>query len=148
MEVCGCANSKKYLCRSNKWHLFASPKRNISMEGKDKSREPIYSRSLKAGKRHYYFDAKRDKYDNEYIVLTESKLIEGVDGESTKRQKLFLYKEDFQKFYDCFKDVLNFFGGVSDDVVAPLEGEEIVRDEDHYISLDIDFDGELEKLDD
>lgn len=138
---------KSIFARVTGVHLFASLKRNMGMEGKDKSREPIYSRRLKAGKRHYYFDAKRDSHGNEYVVITESKSVDSEEG-IVKRQRLFLYKEDFQKFYDCFKDVLGFFGGVRDNVVAPLEGDNVVQSEDNYISLNIDFDSELKELDD
>ena len=72
----------------------------------DKNNE-IYSKVVRAGKRTYFFDVKSTKGNDLYLTLTESKKT-FVDGrESYQKHKLFLYKEDFEKFEDGLKDVLS-----------------------------------------
>jgi hypothetical protein len=68
----------------------------------------IYSKVVKAGKRTYFFDVKSTKGNDLYITLTESKKSFGEDGEgSYQKHKIFLYKEDFEKFREGLDDVLN-----------------------------------------
>ena len=71
----------------------------------DKNNE-IYSKVVRAGKRTYFFDVKSTKGNDLYLTLTESKKT-FVDGRETyQKHKLFLYKEDFEKFEDGLRDVL------------------------------------------
>jgi hypothetical protein len=66
----------------------------------------VYSKVVRAGKRTYFFDVKATKGNDLYVVLTESKKItEGRDN--FEKHKLFLYKEDFDKFQEGLEDVLN-----------------------------------------
>ena len=68
----------------------------------------IYSKVVRAGKRTYFFDIKATKANDLYITLTESKKILSEDGDgSFEKHKIFLYKEDFEKFKEGFNDVLN-----------------------------------------
>lgn len=72
----------------------------------DKNSE-VYSNVVRAGKRTYFFDVKTTKGNELYLTLTESKKTY-VDGrESFQKHKIFLYKEDFEKFSDGLEDVLN-----------------------------------------
>ena len=72
----------------------------------DKNNE-VYSNVVRAGKRTYFFDVKTTKGNELYLTLTESKKTY-VDGrESFQKHKIFLYKEDFEKFSDGLEDVLN-----------------------------------------
>ncbi len=66
----------------------------------------VYSKVVRAGKRTYFFDVKATKGNDLYLVLTESKknTLEGRD--SFEKHKLFLYKEDFDKFQNGLEDVL------------------------------------------
>jgi len=69
----------------------------------------IYSKVVRAGKRTYFFDIKATKGNDLYITLTESKKTfpdEGGDG-NYQKHKIFLYKEDFEKFKEGLEDVLN-----------------------------------------
>lgn len=67
----------------------------------------IYSKVVRAGKRTYFFDVKSTKGNDLYLTLTESKKT-FVDGrELYQKHKLFLYKEDFEKFGNGLKDVLS-----------------------------------------
>ena len=68
----------------------------------------IYSKVVRAGKRTYFFDIKATKANDLYITLTESKKILSEDGDgSFEKHKIFLYKEDFEKFKEGLEDVLN-----------------------------------------
>lgn len=68
----------------------------------------IYSKVVRAGKRTYFFDIKSTKSNDYYITLTESKKTFGEDGDSNyQKHKIFLYKEDFEKFREGLEDVLN-----------------------------------------
>ena len=70
-------------------------------EGKDqdKYRDEIYSKSVRAGKRTYFFDVKSTKGNDLYLTITESKKRFNNDGKFFfEKHKLFLYKEDFEKF--------------------------------------------------
>ena len=67
----------------------------------------IYSKVVRAGKRTYFFDIKATKGYDLYLTLTESKKTYNEDGESSyQKHKIFLYKEDFEKFKDGLDDVL------------------------------------------
>jgi hypothetical protein len=69
----------------------------------------IFSRPVKAGKRTYFFDVKATKGNDYYLTITESKKRFGEDGKfQYEKHKLFLYKEDFEKFADGLMEVINF----------------------------------------
>ena len=85
-------------------------------------REPkgddIYSKPVRAGKRTYFFDVKSTKGQNDfYLTITESKRHTNPDGSfSYDKHKIFLYKEDFEKFAEGLKDAVDYvtdkcFGG-------------------------------------
>jgi len=65
-----------------------------------KGRNEVYSKSVRAGKRRtYFFDVKTTKANDYYLVITESKKKFNDDGSSSyEKHKIFLYKEDFDKF--------------------------------------------------
>ena len=68
----------------------------------------VYSKVVRAGKRTYFFDIKATKGNDLYITLTEIKKIFGEDGnDNFQKHKIFLYKEDFEKFKEGLDDVLN-----------------------------------------
>lgn len=74
-----------------------------------KDLDAVYSKSVKAGKRTYFFDVKKTRQNEHYITITESKKIFEDNGSSHfEKHKIFLYKEDFEKFMDCFDDVLQY----------------------------------------
>ena len=70
----------------------------------------IFSKSVRAGKRTYFFDVKETKSGEYYITLTESK--KRLNGENGKffyeKHKLFLYKEDFEKFSEGLQGVIEY----------------------------------------
>jgi len=92
------------LCFSQKIRLFEYQK--LWFMGGEQNE--VYSKVVRAGKRTYFFDIKATKGNDLYITLTESKKVWNEDGEgSYQKHKIFLYKEDFEKFKDGLDDVLN-----------------------------------------
>ena len=68
--------------------------------------DSVYSQKVKAGKRRtYFFDVRKTKGEDYYITLTESTKNFNTDG--YQRHKIFLYKEDFNRFMDNLNDVVN-----------------------------------------
>lgn len=68
--------------------------------------ESVYSNKVKAGKRRtYFFDVRRTKGDDFYITLTESTKRFNDDG--YERHKIFLYKEDFNRFVEALNQTVN-----------------------------------------
>lgn len=73
------------------------------VEGQDKQyRDEIHTNKVKAGKRTYFFDIKATKGNDLYLTITESKKRFNKDEEKPffEKHKIFLYKEDFEKFVD------------------------------------------------
>ena len=69
------------------------------MEGnKDNNRKEIFSERVRAGKRTYFFDVKATRSNDYYLTITESKRRYKDDGYTYEKHKIFLYKEDFNKF--------------------------------------------------
>ena len=70
-----------------------------------KDRDEIYANAVRAGKRTYFFDVRSTKSNDYYLTITESKKRFGEDGSvSYQKHKIFLYKEDFEKFSDALGD--------------------------------------------
>lgn len=86
------------------------------MEGYDKkegfekhNRDEIYSDAVRAGKRTYFFDVKATKKNDYYLTITESKKRYDKEGNfSFEKHKIFLYKEDFDKFSNGLSDAIDF----------------------------------------
>ena len=80
------------------------------MDGQDsKRREDIFSKPVRAGKRTYFFDVKSTRGGDYYLTITESKRRIDDNGKfHYDKHKLFLYKEDFEKFADGFQEAINF----------------------------------------
>ncbi len=95
----------------------------------DRSGDEIYSKPVRAGKRTYFFDVKSTKGNNDfYLTITESKRRMESDGRfSYDKHKIFLYKEDFEKFAEGLQDAVNYIksqclhGGPTEDVHRHVE---------------------------
>ncbi len=71
--------------------------------------DDVFSRPVRAGKRTYFFDVKATKSNDLYITLTESKRRVESDGRFTyEKHKIFLYREDFEKFSEGLKEVIEY----------------------------------------
>jgi len=73
---------------------------------KTKSEKRFFSKKVRAGKRTYFFDVKATRSNDYYITITESKK-RFEDGQFIKH-KIFLYKEDFEKFAEGLTDVVEY----------------------------------------
>ncbi|MDD2538768.1 MAG: DUF3276 family protein [Bacteroidales bacterium] len=73
------------------------------------SGEDVFSKPVRAGKRTYFFDVKATKGNDYYLTITESKRRVDKDGRfSYEKHKIFLYKEDFEKFTEGLEEVIKF----------------------------------------
>ena len=76
----------------------------------ERSGEDVFSKPVRAGKRTYFFDVKATKGNNDYyLTITESKRRQENDGSFTfDKHKIFLYKEDFDKFQEGLAEVIGY----------------------------------------
>lgn len=95
-------------------------------------RNEIYANAVRAGKRTYFFDVKETRKGEYYLTLTESK--RRFSKEQGKffyeKHKLFLYKEDFEKFTDALEDVIEFIKARQEVVEKTHEKDEQKKQED------------------
>jgi hypothetical protein len=102
--------------------------------------EEIFSRVVRAGKRTYFFDVKQTRNKEQYLTVTESK--RRFDNASGKffyeKHKLFLYKEDFDKFADGLNAVIEFIE--TGKITEPNLSEEISVEENKNDSDVLAFD--------
>lgn len=78
-------------------------------ENEPRERDEIFSKSVRAGKRTYFFDVKSTRNEDYYLTITESKKRVSPDGKVYyEKHKIFLYKEDFDKFAEGLEDVVQF----------------------------------------
>lgn len=115
--------------------------KRIHVEGGDK--EILYSKAIKAGKRIYYLDVKKNLKDDLFLAITESKKVQSKDGSqvSFEKHKIFLYKEDFEKFLEGMNEVIRYIRAARPEGAKNRfvdRGEE-PADETGEIKLDIDF---------
>ncbi len=86
--------------------LFIKPK-TVDNERNQRRFESVFSKKVRAGKRRtYFFDVRRTKGDDYYLTLTES--TRRFNGDGYERHKIFLYKEDFNRFVDSLEETVNY----------------------------------------
>ncbi len=98
---------KKSICYFTNIYYIYPIKLNMTMGDYDnKEREEVFSKKVRAGKRTYFFDVKATRSNDYYVTVTESKkrLEDGV----FIKHKIFLYKEDFEKFAEGLKDTIDY----------------------------------------
>lgn len=72
-------------------------------------RDEIFSKAVRAGKRTYFFDVKSTRKNDYYLTITERKRRYEQDGSfQVEKHKIFLYKEDFEKFAEGLNEVVEF----------------------------------------
>jgi hypothetical protein len=76
-------------------------------ENKEGEKNEIFSQRVRAGKRTYFFDVKSTKANDYYLTITESKRRYKEDGYYYEKHKIFLYKEDFDKFLEALQSTIN-----------------------------------------
>ena len=91
-------------------------------EKNGQDREEIFSKAVRAGKRTYFFDVKSTKGNDYYLTITESKKRFGDDGKFFyEKHKLFLYKEDFDKFLEGLNETVGYIKSNAPAVVVSSE---------------------------
>lgn len=101
-------------------------------EGNDKierseriENQEIFSKAVRAGKRTYFFDVKTTRRNDFYLTITESKKRFHKDGRFYfEKHKIFLYKEDFDKFSEGLSEAINYIKNVKIEPAAIEDGEE------------------------
>ena len=79
----------------------------MAYENNDKRMESIYSKRIRAGKRRtYFFDVRATRGNDYYLTITESRKKFNADGYD--RHKIFLYKEDFNKFIKALNEAVDY----------------------------------------
>ena len=75
---------------------------------RDRREDDVHTTAVRAGKRTYFFDIRSTRGKDLYLTITESKRQTNASGDVTyQKHKLFLYKEDFEKFSDGLKETLS-----------------------------------------
>jgi len=100
----------------------------VDKESKQRRFESVYSNKMRAGKRRtYFFDVRRTKGDDFYLTLTES--TKRFNGDGYERHKIFLYKEDFNRFLDNLEDAINH---VKENLMPDYDYDEFTRRHEEY----------------
>jgi len=82
---------------------------NDTTDFRDRNSDDIFSKPVRAGKRTYFFDVKATKGNDYYLTITESKKRIDKDGRfAYDKHKIFLYKEDFDKFAQGLEEIINY----------------------------------------
>ncbi|MCZ2482279.1 PUR family DNA/RNA-binding protein [Aquirufa nivalisilvae] len=95
----------------------------------ERDREELFSKRIRAGKRTYFFDVKSTRSQDYYITITESRRHQKEDGFVYEKHKMFLYKEDFDKFMDGLKEAVDH---VKTELMPDVDFTQFNRDEDEF----------------
>ena len=87
--------------------------------------QEIFSKAVRAGKRTYFFDVKTTRRNDFYLTITESKKRFHKDGRFYfEKHKLFLYKEDFDKFSEGLSEAIHYIKNIKIEPSLSEDGEE------------------------
>jgi hypothetical protein len=99
----------------------------VAYENNDKKMESIYSKRIRAGKRRtYFFDVRATRGNDYYLTITESR--KRFDDNGYDRHKVFLYKEDFNKFIKALGEAIDY---VKTDLMPDFDFDAFNHDEIH-----------------
>lgn len=114
------------------------------MEGMETSeREEIFSKAVRAGKRTYFFDVKATRRNDFYLTITESKKRYHKDGRFFyEKHKVFLYKEDFDKFIEGLNESIKY---IKENRPEEILDETVDSQENPSSYTDVEFE-DLEKV--
>ena len=104
----------------------------MAYENNDKKMESIYSKRIRAGKRRtYFFDVRATRGNDYYLTITESR--KRFNDNGYDRHKIFLYKEDFNKFIKALTEAVDYvktqlmpdfdFDAYNHDEMPEMDGE-------------------------
>jgi len=119
-------------------------KGRIEGQNERNEKEEVFTKVVRAGKRTYFFDVKSTRHEDLYLTITESKKRLGKEGKMFyEKHKIFLYKEDFEKFTEGLREAIAFAGNgeLVHSVSASVdEHEEAVTEVPAAEFSDVDFD--------
>ena len=133
----------QYLIEKPKSYRMESIDNKEEMKNSDsKFNQEIHSKVVRAGKRTYFFDVKSTRNEEFYLTITESKKRFADNGNfHYEKHKIFLYKEDFEKFSECLQEIINYINenqteSVSNDkvIVSTDESEPVTN----YTNVDFE----------
>jgi hypothetical protein len=100
----------------------------VENEHNSKRMESVFSKKIRAGKRRtYFFDVRQTKGEEYYLTLTES--TKRFDREGYDRHKIFLYKEDFNRFIDGLQETLDH---IKNDLMPDYDYEEFTKKHEQW----------------
>jgi len=102
-------------------------------ENKENERKEIFSQRVRAGKRTYFFDVKATRANDYYLTITESKRRYKDDGYTYEKHKIFLYKEDFNKFVNALNSTV---GHVKEELLPDVDFEQFDRNNEATVTTD------------
>ena len=115
----------------------------MAYENNDKKMESIYSKRIRAGKRRtYFFDVRATRGNDYYLTITESR--KRFNDNGYDRHKIFLYKEDFNKFIKALTEAVDYvktqlmpdfdFDAYNHDEMPEMEGEVSEAETDNVVA--------------
>ena len=106
----------------------------MGFEHRERRFESVYSHKVKAGKRRtYFFDVRKTKGNDYYVTITES--TRRFEDDSYIRHKIFLYKEDFNRFVEGLNEVVNH---VKTELMPDYDYDEFARRYEESDEMDED----------
>jgi hypothetical protein len=103
----------------------------------------VYSRKIRAGKRRtYFFDVRKTKGEDFYLTLTES--TRKFNGDGYERHKIFLYKEDFNRFIDSLQEAVEH---IKTELMPDYDYDEFTRRHEEYDAQDFEERDDREEYD-
>jgi hypothetical protein len=96
---------------------------------KDNDRKEIFSERVRAGKRTYFFDVKATRSNDYYLTITESKRQYKDDGYTYEKHKIFLYKEDFNKFLKALNTTVDH---VKEELLPEVDFDKFDREREKF----------------
>ncbi|MEE4284727.1 MAG: DUF3276 family protein [Mariniphaga sp.] len=104
----------------------------------DNSKPGIYSKTIRAGKRTYFFDVKSTRSDEYYLTITESKRKFLDNGNFRyEKHKLFLYPEDFEKFSNSLEEIIQYIHENQPELKTEVSNE-IDKKEPEEVTVDVE----------
>lgn len=107
-----------------------------------KFNQEIHSQVVRAGKRTYFFDVKSTRNEEYYLTITESKKRYEDNGNfHYEKHKIFLYKEDFEKFAECLQEIISFINENQGEIIGeekPVSQESQDEPEENYTKVDFE----------
>src|SRR6476659_1963024 len=97
----------------------------VAYENNDKKMDSVYSKRIRAGKRRtYFFDVRATRGNDYFLTITESR--KRFDDNGYDRHKIFLYKEDFNKFLKALGEAIDY---VKTDLMPDFDFDAFNHDE-------------------